>query len=386
MSDVAFSTPAVSSTHQAVYQHNGWIVSPYSQKTLAYLKYKGIPHRNHAPNGYQLMRSIPKHVGKAVMPTVQTPDGQWLQDSADIIDYFEQHYPQHSIQPHTPKQQLVAHLLELHGDEWLVLPALHYRWSDARNRDFIVGEFGRYALPGMPGFIRKLAGNRIGDMMMRYLPRFGIVGETENGVRRYTEQLITLLEEHFKLYKYFLGNRPCVGDFAFFGPLFAHLYRDPGSTFLFADSPNLVQWIQCLLTSDGSAAAEDDHPQQRFLPDDEIPHTLVPILQLIFAEQLPFCSSVIDAINRYVDEHPQATRVPRIIGDGEFVIGGVKGQRKQFSFIQWKVQRCLAVYQQLTAAEKPDVDQWLQDIGGDALTRLHIKHPLKRENFKEVLA
>ena len=43
-------------------------------------------------------------------------------------------------------QELVSRLLELYADEWLVIPAMHYRWS--YNDDWIVEEFGRIAAPG----------------------------------------------------------------------------------------------------------------------------------------------------------------------------------------------------------------------------------------------
>ncbi|WP_420588494.1 glutathione S-transferase family protein [Bacterioplanoides sp.] len=368
------------------YQHNGWIVSPYSQKTLAYLKYKGIPHFNHVPNGYELMRTIPKHVGKPIMPTVVTPQGEWLQDSAEIIDYFEAQFPQHSIEPTTPKQRIAAHLLELHGDEWLILPALHYRWTEPESRKFIVGEFGKYALPWLPKFIRDMAGNKIRKMMMSYMPRFGIIGETEKGVRRYTENLIALLEDHFKNHKYFLGNRPCVGDFAFFGPIFAHLYRDPGSRKLFIDAPHVIDWMQRLLDTDGSEATPAASANNNFLENDEIPATLTPIFQLIFAEQFPFNVGVIEKINQFVAAKPGAKRVSRIVGEGEFTIGGIRGKRKEFSFLQWKVQRSHDIYSQLSDEQKSDVDNWLDSVNGEAFKNLQIKHPMKRENYREILA
>jgi len=223
-------------------------------------------------------------------------------------------------------------------------------------------------------------------MMMSYLPRFGIVGETEQGVRRYTEKLIALLEEHFKQHKYFLGNRPCVGDFAFFGPLYAHLYRDPGSRKLFDHAPNLVQWIERLLNADGNEATPADCVRYRFLPGDEVPQTLTPVFQLIFAEQFRFSVGVIDKINQYVAEHPNAKRVSRIVGEGGFKIGGVKGTRKEFSFTQWKVQRAHDIYTQLSAEDKSSVDHWLDSVDGEAFKTLQIKHPMKRENYREVLA
>jgi hypothetical protein len=120
------------------------------------------------------MHSTPKHVGKAIMPTLQTPEGDWLQDSTHMIDTLEQRYPDNSITPSGAKQNIVAHLFELHGDEWLVLSSLHYRWSRPDSAEFIVNEFARLGVPFLPRFIGRVVGRTIRDKMKIYLPKFGI--------------------------------------------------------------------------------------------------------------------------------------------------------------------------------------------------------------------
>lgn len=101
---------------------------------------------------------------------------------------------------------------------------------------------------------------------------------------------------------------------------------------------------------------------------------------------MPFIATVVDNINQYVANHPDSQRVSRIVGEGDFSIGGVKGQRQQFSFVQWKLQRCTRVWQQLDDQQKIPLEQWLHDIGGEQLLAIDIRHPLKRQNFSEVLA
>lgn len=363
----------------AQYQHLGWIVSPFSQKTLAYLKFKNIPHKDRAPKIFELVRSIPKRVGKSIMPTVQTPEGEWLQDSTEIIDYLELKHPEPSITPLGAKQKIAAHLLELHGDEWLVLSSLHYRWSRPASADFIVGEFARLAVPFLPRFIGRKFGQNIRNQMKSYLPRFGIVGEAREGLEIFTENLLVQLEVHFTQHPYLLGNRPCVGDFAMFGQLFAHLYRDPGSKPLFDNSPNLVNWINRMLEPENA-------PKGDFLPNDEIPETLAPILKTIFAEQFEFSDKVVNSVQDYVKQKPDAKRVSRITGQTDFIIGGIKGERSMFTFVQWKVQRAWDALHNLKGNESQDAKNWLTSIGGEALIDMEIEHRLKREGYNEVLA
>jgi len=363
---------------QPVYQHLGWIVSPYSQKTLAYLKYKNIPHTDRAPNLWELSNKIPKRVGKSIMPTMQTPDGEWWQDSSDIIDKLEARYPEQPIVPAGPKQRITAHLLEMHGDEWLVLSALHYRWSRPGNARFIVNEFARLGVPWLPGFIGRLAGKRIRNMMKAYLPRFGIVGDTQQGLESFTEQLLERLNTHFQDYDYLLGGRPCIGDFALFGQIYAHLYRDPESTPLFDNLPHLVKWIERLLNPDQTHKGE-------FLANDEIPATLTPILKTLFAEQFSFAEKVVAGIDDIAERNPQAKRVSRIIGEASFKVGGVEGKRCMFSFWQWKVQRAWDVLHNLPAEQQQPVKAWLTDCGGEALINLQIRHRIERKNNREIL-
>ena len=363
----------------STYQHLGWIVSPYSQKTLAYLKFKRIPHQDRAPNAIELMRTVPKRVGKAIMPTIQTPEGDWWQDSTEIIDNLEKRFPELSSTPPGAKQKIAAHLLELHGDEWLVLSALHYRWSRPDSADFIVNEFARLGVPFLPRFIGRLVGKRIRNMMKAYLPRFGVIGDTEKGLEVFTEQLLAQLDTHFTKFAYLLGERPCVGDFAMFGQLYAHLYRDPGSNCLFDNKPHLVDWINRMLDPDST-------PKGNFLANDEVPTTLEPILKTIFQEQFEFSNQVVENIQQFAKQNPDAERVSRILGQTEFTIGGIKGKRSMFSFVQWKVQRAWNALQILQGQEAEDAKQWLQSINGSALLNMNIEQPLKRDNYREVFA
>ena len=122
-----------------------------------------------------------------------------------------------------------------------------------------------------------------------------------------------------------------------------------------------------------------------FLTNDQVPETLEPILKTLFAEQFIFSAEVIEKIQTHVDQHPDAKRVSRILGQTDFTIGGVKGKRSMFSFVQWKVQRPWKVLTGLTGSEAEEVTRWLQSINGQGLIDLDIRHTLKRINHREVL-
>ena len=195
-------------------QHYGWPVSPYSAKTRAYLRYKGIPFADRTPNIFTLNYRVRKAVGKFIMPTVELPDGTWLQDSSDIIDKLELAHPAPSVFPSEPKQKMASALMELHADEWLPMVALHYRWNIPENAAFAMREFSRYALPGVPSFLGQIPIRKTAERLRGYLPILGVNEATIPGVERYAAQLIEDLDVHFRAHDFLLGARPCMGDFA----------------------------------------------------------------------------------------------------------------------------------------------------------------------------
>ena len=103
--------------------------SLYSGKVRAYLKYKNIPYQEVHPTISTYKKIIVPKTGVSYIPVLQTPNDDYLQDTTHIIDTLEKDFPENSIYPTTPKQRLVSLLFELYGDEWLLIPAMHYRWN-----------------------------------------------------------------------------------------------------------------------------------------------------------------------------------------------------------------------------------------------------------------
>ena len=82
--------------------------------------------------------------------------------------------------------------------------------------------------------------------MASYLPRLGVSEQTIPGLEAVTTGLIAGLEAHLSAHDFLLGQRPCIGDFSLFGPLWAHLYRDPGTSSLFEAAPAVRAWSLCV--------------------------------------------------------------------------------------------------------------------------------------------
>jgi hypothetical protein len=115
-----------------------------------------------------------------------------------------------------------------------------------------------------------------------------------------------------------------------------------------------------------------------FLPDDEIPDTLLPILQTMCRDQLPDVLDVIEHNAAWLAQNPGGD-LPRALGMHAFTSGEATGQRFISSYAQWMFQRPLDFYQQLSGVDRQQTDDLLRSIGGfDALNK-KISYRVKRK-------
>jgi glutathione S-transferase len=165
--------------------------SLYSGKLRSYLRKKGIEFTEIQPWLMTYKRFIVPRTGVRYIPVLQTPEDDVWQDTTVIIDHMEERFPQPSVYPATARRKLAALILELFGDEWLLLPAMHYRWNyPEENLPFIYGEFGKLMFPRLPVFLQRKVGKKLGDRFRNAVPRLGITEETIPALESWYEGLL----------------------------------------------------------------------------------------------------------------------------------------------------------------------------------------------------
>jgi glutathione S-transferase len=334
--------------------------SLYSGKARAYLNYKNIPFNEELSTLKVYKNIIIPKTGVKFIPVVKTPNNEYLQDTTNIIDQLEKQHPEKSVYPNTPRQKLVSLLLELYGDEWLLIPAMHYRWN-FNNFPFIYQEFGRVISPKLPAFIRGFIGKKIGSRFKNIVPMLGITEKTIPEIERWYEQeFLVDFNTHLSQHDFLLGDAPCIGDFGFYGPLYAHLYRDPQSGELMKSlAPNVVKWVERM--KDASEVKGD------FLENDEIPETLFPILKHLFKCQWPVLKDTSERLTKWFKENGDSavmTDVPRRLGMHLFKVGNVEEERLVLPYSLWMMQRPLNYYQSLSTEEQKTLEPLLQQVDG----------------------
>ena len=102
--------------------------SYYAAKTRSYLRIKQIPFKEVLADRRTFDEEIIPRVGHPVVPVLVTPFDETVQDTSIIFDILEDRHPEPAVTPSSPSAKIAAYLIEILADEWLKLPALHYRW------------------------------------------------------------------------------------------------------------------------------------------------------------------------------------------------------------------------------------------------------------------
>jgi len=355
-------------------------VSLYTGKVRAYLRYKKIPFVEVAATREVYEQVIVPRTGVRFIPVLLSEDDVAVQDSTAIIDYLELRYPAAGVYPKGPVQRLIALLLEVYADEWLVIPAMHYRWNLPENRAFAIEEFGRLSAPNATPEEQRAVGERLSKPFAGALPMLGITEATVPAVEASYLAFLADFEAHLVFHPFLFGTRPSIADFALYGPLYAHLYRDPASGRLMRErAPKVAQWVERMRAPEPLSGS--------FLLEDIVPPTLEPLLARMFREQGPVLASTFAALGTWAQrtEAASGAPVPRSLGMHPFTLGDARAERSIAPFHQWRWQRAYDQYHGLEPALRARADELLTSVGGLSLLAQPLTR-LRRENNRLQLA
>ncbi|HEY8606059.1 MAG TPA: glutathione S-transferase family protein [Noviherbaspirillum sp.] len=337
------------------YKLYGADISYFTGKVRAYLRWKNIAFEEVPADARAFKEIILPRVGFPVIPVVIAPDDACLQDSTEIIDMLESRIGGPSVYPATPRQRLAALLLEVYGDEWLVIPAMHYRWH--HNREWAIRAFGALSAPDASPEQQREIGARRAEPFANAAVLLGAEPHMHASIESSYESLLAELSAHFEHHPFLFGDRPSIGDFGLFGPLYAHQYRDPASgEHMRRTAPRVAQWVERM--QQPVPLAGD------FLPRDDLPATLLPVLRRMFSEQLPVLAESARLVREWMQAHP-GENLPRTLGMHAFSLGGREGKRIVRPYSLWMLQRARDCYLSLDEGGRREADALLRACGGD---------------------
>ena len=218
-------------------------ISYYTGKLEAYLRYRGIDYDLLPTVGNE--KRLKAGAGVVQMPVVECDDGRWMTDSTPIIAWLDTRQPTPSIYPQDPALRFIALLIEDYADEWLWRPAMHYRWSYRRTRDYAAETLYAELIAGTRPIPRWL-----GARLLRKRQRGGFV--TGDGVSAATRAhvegayfaALTHMQAILETRPFVLGDRPTIADFGLMGPMLRHFGQDPEpADIMRARAPAVYEWV-----------------------------------------------------------------------------------------------------------------------------------------------
>lgn len=335
-------------------------VSYFTGKVRAYLRWAGIPFEEVIASAHVYKTVILPAVGVPVIPVLRTPEDELLQDTTAIIDTLDQRRPDTapSVYPATPVRKLAALMLEAYGDEWLVIPAMHYRWH--YDRDWAITEFGALNAPDAPADKHFEIGEKIAGPFSNAATLLGGTPDMMTAIEASYEALLGELDAHFATHPALLGNQATMADFGLIGPMYAHLYRDPTPGALMKRvAPKVARWVEDV----------EFHPEKLRQPLDDadtLPETLLPVFKRLAREQLPVMVDSAEQVRAWMQAHPGEV-LPRAIGKHGFEVEGRRGERILRPYSLWMIQRVRDHLNGLSGDHRARADAFLREIGGEAL-------------------
>lgn len=371
--------------------------SLFTGKARSYLLKKQVPFTELLASDPRFMSEIVPAVGHWVVPVIETPEGELLQDTTAIIDHIEARVSKPVLAPAGPVQQVVAHFLDAFGSNYLMPAAMHYRWSyRGEQEQFLRTEFARAVPPQLPYDQRLSMAGAIMDKFNGFLPNLGVTPEAIPAIEAAYEELLDALEAHFRVHPYLLGGRPSLADFGMIAPLYAHLARDPVPAKLMRTrAPNVARWTERMNVA---AIADCEYPEAADYPaGDTIPATLQAVLRVAFSQWEAGILEDAACFERWLsrpDAAPSGTVISlnenRLVhphvGMIEYNWRGITMRRASHIHSLWHLARALDAANAMQGDDAARLAALIEQTGGQSVMALTTSRRITRENNVLVLA
>jgi glutathione S-transferase len=361
----------------------------FTGKARSYLLKKRIPFRELMPSAERFAAEVAPSVGHVVMPVLECPSGEYVQDTSAIIDHCEAEHRENSLHPEGQVQGVIAHFLDAFGSNYLAPLAMHYRWTyRAEQEEFLQAEFARAAPLSLSYDMRLAAARDMMDQFAGFLDPLGVTPEVIPAMEESYVELLAALDAHLRIDPYLLGGRPSRADFGMLAPLYAHLARDPVPGLLMKTiAPAVARWTERMNTQE-IVDCEYQCLGEDYLPHDQVPASLEPVLELAFAHWGPGIAADIQEYNGWLEANSPSSgtiisadggrHVHPFLGTIEYPWRNVTMRRACHVHSIWQLQRAQNAAAQVTEDATLRLDAMLKRTGGKDLFALKTNHPIER--------
>lgn len=370
--------------------------SYYTAKARAYLRKQGIGFEERSSAHRDFGTVVYPATGRMFLPVLQASSGEIVQDSDDIIAWLEASgQARLSCHPPGPVQGVLSHLFNLLGSEGLVRIAMHYRWSLLDRQDsFIAGGFIHGLAPESPPEEAEALARPMMDKLAGYLGILGVNEATIPAIEAAYRELLDTLQAHFSRHPCLFGAWPSLGDYGMYGPLHAHLGRDPVPAFeMKTRADKVFRWTERMSAPNLDIPEFPSYPHTGFLPDDEIPETLGALGRFAAAEMIPEIPDQVAAFNAWAAGQTVEPSKPiadkphkRAVGKVATSYRGVEFESGISPYRIYLLQKVQDAADALSGPDRQRLDAWFDRAGLTALFEARPSNRIARRNNLEVWA
>lgn len=372
------------------YKLYGMAASLYTGKVRAYMRRNQIPFIEEKAGGERFNTVVREAVGRWIIPVIETPDGDFVQDGTDILDHFEaKGYSTQSIYPEDPRLKTIAYLFELFGSEGMLRAAMHYRWNfDETNLKFLQHTFEDVLPNGLTKEEREPVFLHASGRMRKAAINFGVTPETYQTVEDSYAEFLSLFEAHLEDRPFLLGGYPTIGDYGLFSPLYAHLARDPKPLHLMqTTAPRVYRWTERMNAPEHVIDERMLKSGNVLFDGNVIPETLKALMRFIAEDYLPEISAHVAFTNQWLAEQTDSKLAPTSLGRGigmaEFNWRGHTVKTAVMPYRTYLLQRLHDSFDGLKADEQTSVRALLSETNLAEILELRSSRRVIRKNHLE---
>ena len=361
--------------------------SLYSGRARSYLIKHQIPFEE-LSTGHESFKAEVLPKGKLpTIPTLVTPEGEVIRDGAAIIEHFEAANGRPS-RPTGPKQRIISGLFDVIGTDGLLRPAMHYRWNFPEDNLAFVRYHFLHSQRDTPERSEKT--EAMMNRMRHAAMIFGVTEQSQAVVESLYLDYLDALNAHFEQYPYLLGWRASVGDFGLIAPMYAHLGRDPHPAKLMQQrAVSVHRWVERMNRYDQDVP-EFFSAGTDFVDGDDVPESLMSVLQVLAEDFVPETLAAADAINAWLGENkpeagaPAVGRLAQAAGTATFDLRGKTIEALAQPHRFYLLQRVQDDYLTLSESHRAQVSEILQKVGMTPILEARLNRRIDRVDNLEV--
>lgn len=173
------------------------------------------------------------------------------------------------------------------------------------HREYNERQWGEFFRPGEPEDVQRRTARFFFDNLFlgglgggkHSVESLGVTDDTVAAWEASCRNILGIFERHLEASDFVLGGRVSTADFGLLGPLYAHLLTDPVPGKMMEESfPRVSRW--CRRVHD--RGSQPERGPEEWLPNDEVPETILQLVQVFFTEFWPVLQSTCICLTSYL--------------------------------------------------------------------------------------